>query len=146
MSDEDLAENFHFLEEGTKETGNEFLRQRLTYLQEYFSYSELSGLSAGELERQHKLFKIMVEKTKLRYANPDFVFSDELEVYESLIDEELDLYEPLSEEQRMQIVSAINKINRNFDKAREDARDKKFERLSKVVSSVPFLNRVQRKP
>ena len=87
MPDKDFTEDFHFLEKKSDETGNEFLQQRLIYLQEHFSYSELSGLSAGELERQYELFRLMVRKTKGRYANSDFVFSDELGVYESIIGE-----------------------------------------------------------
>lgn len=77
--------------------------------------------------------------TRNKFMHEDFVFSDNLAAYEGMIGEEVDLYKPLTTEQENQIEVTKRRIERNFDKAFEDARDKRFQRLANILGSLPGL-------
>ncbi|WP_226479361.1 hypothetical protein [Natrinema amylolyticum] len=144
MTTEPESENFHFLEDHPDEDGDKFLKRRLSYMLDQFSYQRLSGCSVEELNNQIEYYNLVLKDTYKNFTNSDFDFAEDPEMYEFIAGEELDLHEPLTSAQRMQIASVASKINANFDKAREDARDKKYERLSLIMDSIPVLNRLKR--
>ena len=145
MATSPTPERFHFLHEDPEEDGDEFLESRLSYILDRFSYDKLSGCSVDELNNQIELYNVLMKDTREKFLNPDFAFAEEPGLYEYMTGEELEFYEPLTPSQRKQIASVASEVNMNFDKAREDARDRKYERLSMLLNSIPVINRLKAK-
>lgn len=141
----DSLENneFHFLEIDKDMTADEFLEKRLSYMLEHFSYDELSGLPVEDLNEQIGFYNDLIEDTRRQFMNPDSIYADKPVLAEWATGEEQDRYDPLTEEQNKQIRSVSNKISRNFAKAREDAQDRKANRLATLMGSIPVLSRLQ---
>ncbi|WP_139171327.1 hypothetical protein [Natronorubrum texcoconense] len=144
MSIEQESGEFHFIERGTNESADEFLKRRLLHIENRFSYERLSGCSIEELDAQRQQYNFYLENMRSRFASPDFIFADDVDMYKELVGKEVELYDSLSSDQRMQIQSVAGKVHINFDKALEDARDRKFQRLSMAMDSIPVLNQLKK--
>lgn len=113
-------------------------------MRERFSYERLSGCSKEELNNQVNYYNEILRDTYEHFGNEDSIFTADPEVYEYVSGEEADFYKPLNSDQEMQIVSVAGEIHMNFDKAWEDAKDRKYKRLNLLANSLPLLNRLQR--
>lgn len=115
-------------------------------MESHFSYENLTGLSEEGLNGEIGYYNDLINDLYSHFANKEFTFAEHLDSYEALIGEEVDIYEPLSQEQSKQITETTRKVKRNFDKAHEDFRDTRIERIGYFLSSVPGLRRLRLKP
>jgi hypothetical protein len=142
MDREEEQNDSQFLGTPNDETADGFLERRLAFIEEHFSYEELTGLSIDELENQRKSYNDYLNSVYSRFTHEDFVFADDLETYNAITDSEEQLFAPLSEPQQRQILATTEKIHRNFDKAYQDAKDRKVNRIASIMSSIPVVRRL----
>ena len=135
---------FEFLDEEKDVTAGDFLKRRLTFMLTHFSYEQLSGLSIDGLNKKIEYYNLLLDQMSRQFTNPESVWADPA-FAACVTDGEYDLYEPLTENQQMEILRVADQISGNFDKAREDAQDRRFERLGTLVSSIPLMGRIQGK-
>ena len=128
----------HFLDKPSDETADEFLKRNLTFVEEEFSYEELSGLPMEELDRQRRTCNAFFRVIRGKFMHEEFIFADDPEGYEFLFGEPLDMYEPLSDKQENQIYITEKRVQRNFARAYSEARERKHERLTKLIEAFPI--------
>jgi hypothetical protein len=138
MSAKPIKERAHFLDKPEDETADGFLKRRLSFIEDEFSEEELSGLPPEALREQRGVYNAIMRITFGRFAREEFMFSEDLELYENIIGEEVDLYEPLTTEQKNEIYFTRKRVKKNFEKAYAEARERKYDRITKVIHAIPI--------
>jgi hypothetical protein len=128
----------HFLDTPSDETADEFLKRNLAFVEEEFAYEELSGLPMEELDRQIQACNAFFRVIRGNFVHENFIFADDPEGYEIFFGEPLDMYGPLTDEQENQIYITEKRVQRNFARAYSEARERKYERLTKLIEAFPI--------
>ncbi|GAA3861561.1 hypothetical protein [Haloarcula argentinensis] len=139
MTEGNSREETHFLNEPENESADEFLQRRLEFIEEHFAYERLCGLSKDGLREELDTYQAMLTVTKNRFSN--FKYSDDPLLYAVWAENMDEQFEPLTAEQENQIEVTDSIVHRNFDKAIEDAKNRRFERISNLLSSIPGVGR-----
>lgn len=126
---------FHFLDQESEMSGEEFLKSNLSFMLDHFSYENLSGLSVSELNKKIDYYNFIRENIYASYLDSESMWAEP--GFKAIaLDGEDHLYEPLTKSQRMEIIRVCDQIRGNFDKAYEDAKDRKFSRIKSIINSI----------
>ena len=136
---------FVFLDKPSDETADEFLKRRLSHLESHFSYEYLSALSEERLEEEIQYYNDHIKEIRSHFMDEDSVYVENPELYESIVGESLDLYEPMTQPQLRQYRETTTKVKSNFDKAYQDWKDRRINRITTIFNSVPLLRRLSSK-
>jgi hypothetical protein len=132
-------EEAHFLNEPEYDIADEFLQRRLEFIEEHFAYERISGLSKAGLHQERDTYQAILTVTKNHFS--DFTYADD-PLLDLMREEEMDgKFKPLTGKQQNQIELTKSVVHRNFDKAFEDAKNRRFERISNLFSSIPAIGR-----